>query len=452
VVIIAWVNAALLAILQAFFALTYGQALLVTFGIMVLVALYASFSGLLGVAITDFVQFGIAMIGSIILAVVVLRLPQVGGLSGMQAQLPAWRFHFFPALQGWGDVAGGTFALSAGAFFSYLALQWWASWYPGNEPGGGGYISQRMMSARNEKEAVYASLFFQIAHYALRPWPWIIVGLAALLLYPDLAIEDSRYGYVYAMRDHLPIGLKGLLLAAFLGAYMSTISTQLNWGSSYLTNDLYRRFLRPESGFTGEEAAQRHYVKAGRWFTVIIMLVALGVTTQITMIDKAAQFLIASGAGLGLVLILRWYWWRINAWSELTASVAPFLGMALSSWVLRPYLPDAFYAQNGVFIFTVAFTTLLWLLATYLSPPEAEATLRDFYNRVRPGGWWGPFARVGAPSSRWLWVSWLSGTLFAYAILFAMGYALFGTWSLLLPWLLAGILSGWTLRYAMRRL
>lgn len=454
VIIIGWVNTALLSILEVFFGVSYEQSLAITFGAMALVAVYSSISGLLGIAITDFVQFIIAMSGSIILAVVVLRLPEVGGIEGLQSQLPAWRFRFFPVIGSASDVAAGTFALSAGAFFSYLALQWWASWYPGNEPGGGGYISQRMMSAKDEKNAVYSSLFFQIAHYALRPWPWIIVGLAALVLYPELTTQNSRYGYVMAMRDHLPAGIKGLLLTGFISAYMSTISTQLNWGSSYLTNDLYRRFIRRPASFANELKANKHYVKAGRWLTVLIMLVAMFSTTQINMIDSAAQFLIASGAGLGMVLILRWYWWRINAWSELSASLAPFVGMYLSDVALRGFLSENFYAQNGVFIFTVVFTTIVWLLVTFSTPPEKETTLQNFYRKVRPGGWWGPFVKPHLPKSdpsAWLWVSWLSGTTMAYAILFSLGYGIFGQTQWMLIWLIILVISAFTLIFAMSK-
>ena len=455
VVIIGWVNAALISILEVFFEVSYQEALWITFAAMGLVAVYSSVAGLLGIAITDFVQFIIAMAGSLILAVVVLNLPEVGGVAGLQDKLPEWRFHFFPRIGGAADVAAGTFSLSAGAFFSYVALQWWASWYPGNEPGGGGYISQRMMSAKDEKNAVYSSLFFQIAHYALRPWPWIIVGLCALVLYPELSIEDSRYGFVMAMRDYLPVGLKGLLLVGFLSAYMSTISTQLNWGSSYLTNDLYQRFVRPLASFESEAQAQKHYVYIGRVFTVLIMVIALGATTQIDTIDGAAQFLISSGAGLGMVLILRWYWWRINAWSEVTATLAPFLGMFLVQVVFKSWLPDTFYQQNGDFIFTVLFTTVCWLLATFIGRPEREDVLKAFYQRVKPGGWWRPYRAEGdtaVSGTKWLFMAWISGTAMVYAVLFSLGYGLFGNQTILLVWLGILVLSFGGLIFAMRKM
>lgn len=453
VIIIGWVNAALISILEVFFEIPYETAFWFTLAAMALVAVYSSIAGLLGIAITDFVQFIIAMSGSILLAIIVLNVPEVGGIAGIKAKLPAWRLDFFPQLSSAQDLAVGTFSLSAGAFFSYIALQWWASWYPGNEPGGGGYISQRMMSAKDEKNAVFSSLFFQIAHYCLRPWPWIIVGLAALILYPELSIEDSRKGFIMAMRDYLPVGVKGLLLVGFLSAYMSTISTQLNWGSSYLTNDFYKRFFRPEESFSSHAVADKNYVAAGRIITVLIMLVGMVVTSQITMIDKAAQFLIASGAGLGLVLILRWYWWRISAWSELSATLAPLVAIAISWWVLPNYLPESFFHNNGDFIFTVVFTTVVWLAVTFLTRPTKPETLQAFYNRIRPGGWWGKFKRSDNEDQNipYLFMSWLFGVLFVYAVLFTLGFWIFEEWSKLYIWLPLMVVGFLGMRLGMKR-
>ncbi len=446
VVIIGWVNAAMISILEVFFEIPTGQAFWLCMGGMLIVAFYSSIAGLLGIAITDFVQFIIAMSGSFILAYVVLDLPEIGGVAGLKAQLPAWRLDFFPALEGWSDVASGTFSLSAGAFFSYVVLQWWASWYPGNEPGGGGYISQRMMSAKDEKHAVYSSLFFQIAHYCLRPWPWIIVALAALILYPELSIEDSRKGFVFAMRDHLPSGLKGLLFVGFISAYMSTISTQLNWGSSYLTNDLYKRFLK-------RDESDQHYVWAGRVITLLIMGVAVYATSQITMIDAAAQFLIASGAGLGMVLILRWYWWRINAWTELAATIAPLIGLGISKYLLVDYVPKAFYDQNGDFIFTVLFTTVVWVVVSFTSRPTDEATLQAFYDRIKPGGFWGRFKREEKEQVEFfpMFLAWLSGVALVYASLFFLGKMIFAEYKWAGLWLAVALVSFVAMRWAMQR-
>jgi len=418
-IIIGWVNAALASILKVFFDIPDEYIIYVIAIAMSFVAIYSSLSGLMGVVITDFVQFFIAMAGCIILAIVVLNTDQVGGISGLKEQLPAWRFDFFPKISS-ESIANdiGTYSLTVGAFLTFGLVQWWASWSPGAEPGGGGYIAQRMMSAKDEKNAVFATLFFQIAHYCLRPWPWIIVGLCALVLYPDLSIEDSGQGFVLAMKDHLPIGLKGLLLVAFLSAYMSTISTQLNWGASYLTNDLYKRFLKKKKKENNKDE-QADYVQKARLFTLLIMLVSLFATTQIRTIAGAFQFLIECGAGLGMVLILRWYWWRINAWSEITASLAPFIGYTIANFIL-----DLSYPYN--FLFTVGFSTISWLIVTFISKPTENETLVTFYNKVKPDGAWKPYRKEKHSSNlKSLFMCWISSVIMVYSCLFFIGDLIF---------------------------
>ncbi|MEQ8623680.1 MAG: sodium:solute symporter family protein [Vicingaceae bacterium] len=445
-IIIGWVNVALASILKVFFDLDESQIIYVVAAAMIIVAIYSSLSGLIGVAITDFFQFFIAMAGCIILAVVVLNTEKVGGISGLKAQLPAWRFDFFPKINS-GSVANdiGTYSVTIGAFLTFSLVQWWASWYPGAEPGGGGYIAQRMMSAKDEKNAVFATLFFQIAHYCLRPWPWIIVGLCALVLYPELSIEDSGQGFVMAMKDYLPVGLKGLLLVAFLSAYMSTISTQLNWGASYLTNDLYKRFLKKKRE-ESSETEQKDYVKKARLFTVLIMLVALFATTQISSIDSAAAFLIECGAGLGMVLILRWYWWRINAWSEITASIAPFIGYSLSNYVLH-----LDYPYN--FLFTVGFSTVCWLIITFLSKPTDDSTLKYFYEKVKPDGLWKPYNKTKKSSKNLvsLFLCWISSIIMVYSTLFFIGDIIFQNVYHALIEAVVIIISFFILRYQLKK-
>ena len=420
-IVIGWVNVALASILKVFFDIPDETVIWVIAGAMIFVAIYSTLSGLLGVAMTDFVQFFIAMAGCIILAIVVLNTDKVGGIAGLKAQLPAWRFNFFPKINT-GSVAEdiGTFSVTVAAFLTFGLVQWWASWYPGAEPGGGGYIAQRMMSAKDEKNAIYATLFFQVAHYCLRPWPWIIVGLCTLVLYPDLPIEDAGQGFVMAMKDYLPPGLKGLLLVAFLSAYMSTISTQLNWGSSYLTNDLYKRFFKKSKENETEGDEQKDYVQKARLFTVIIMLVALFATTQISSIDTAAKFMIECGAGLGMVLILRWYWWRINAWSEITASIAPFLGYFIANYLLALAYPFNF-------LFTVGFSTICWLIATFITAPTDEKTLQHFYNKVKPDGGWSKFRKIEDSKTKLapLFICWISSIVMVYSILFSIGDFIF---------------------------
>jgi len=456
VIIIGWVNFALMTILSVFFDIPAydksipfyeNQILWYIGGAMVLVAFYSSLSGLKGVAITDTMQFFVAMIGCIVMAWYVLDTPEIGGMAGLKSKLPAWRFDFFPQLDTGGSVMEtiGTYSITVGAFLTFGLVQWWASWYPGAEPGGGGYVAQRMMSTRSEKESLMATLFFQIAHYCLRPWPWIIVGLCALVLYPDLPPEKAGQGFVLIMRDYLPAGLKGLLLVAFLSAYMSTISTQLNWGASFLTNDLYKRFIKPEEEFTSSEKAQLHYVSMARVFTILIMVVAFFVTTQIHTIDAAAKFLIQAGAGLGMVLILRWYWWRINAWSEISASLAPILGFAIANYYFQWEFPNNF-------LFTVLFTTIIWLLVTFLTSPESKETLENFYNRVTPPGAWSNFSNdKRADKLAPLFLSWASSILMTYSILFGVGFLIFTDYQLGFTWLFVAAASGFILNKSLKK-
>ena len=370
VLVIGWVNLALMSLLQIFFGLSGSSALLCTAGAMLIAAIYSSLSGLWGVAVTDAFQFVIAMTGTVVLAVLVLNSPGIGGLSGLTEKVPDWSLDFFPRLNGAMNTASAL-GISVGAFFAYAGMQWWASWYPGMEPGGGGYAAQRMMSVRKEEEALYATLFFQIAHYCLRPWPWILVGLAALVLYPELSDGDLKLGYVMAMRDYLPGGWRGLLLVAFLAAYMSTISTQLNWGAGYLVNDGYKRFIRPQ-------AEEKELVRVSRITTLVLMAIALYATTQMNSISGVWSFLIECGAGLGGVLILRWYWWRINAWSEISATVMPVVAYSVAHFALDRTFPNSFF-------FTVGITTLAWLLVTFLTRPDCPEHLQAFVDRVRPG-------------------------------------------------------------------
>jgi Na+/proline symporter len=395
-------------------------SLIVVAMLLLVVAVYSLLSGLWGVVVTDAFQFVIAIGGSIILAVFVLDMPEIGGMSGLMAQLPQETFRILPTI---GDAVegGAVLALSAASFVAYLGVQWWSSWYPGNEPGGGGYIAQRMMSAKDEKNSLFATLWFTIAHYCLRPWPWIIVALAALVLFPGL--EDPREGFVLVMRDVLPAGFLGLLFAAFLAAFMSTISTQLNWGTSYLVNDFWRRFVKP-----GE--SEKHYVLVSRIITFILSIIAVFVTANLGSISEAWGLVLTASAGLGLVLILRWYWWRVNAWSELTATVSPIVlmivGLILSAYGIRV---PGLMAEFPINLFSVtAFTTIVWVTATFLTRPTPEHVLDRFYRDIHPGGpGWSPVAArntdvipdagLGA-----LALDWIAGVVLVYSTLFGVGY------------------------------
>ncbi|MFT5725206.1 MAG: SSS family solute:Na+ symporter [Bacteroidia bacterium] len=444
--IIAWVNLAFMALVKVFFGVEGDMLYVITAGAMIFVFAYSSISGLKGIAVTDAVQFVIAITGCIILAVIVLRSEEIGGIAGLKSKLPKSAFAFFPIIDnsdfttGQGVVqVGKQLTLTLTTFLTYIGVLWWSSWYPGAEPGGGGYIAQRMMAAKDEKNSVYATLFFQIAHFCLRPWPWIIVALAALVLYPDLAPEDQKLGFVMAMKDFLPTGLRGMLLVAFLGAYMSTISTQLNWGASYLVNDLYLP-IRKRAGYKDNKESTK-VVQASRVGTFIIMAFGLYVTTKITTITSVWEFIFQCGSGLGLVLILRWFWHRINVWSEITATIAPFMAYGyiqfkrftiektVSAEKLEVLKEELWYYDfaNGV-LFSVAITTVTWLIVTYLTKPTDNDVLKAFYEKVKPTGWWGAYGSPDNSTMKWLLGAWLSGIVMVYSVLFCSGKVIFQEW------------------------
>ncbi|MEM9858940.1 MAG: sodium:solute symporter family protein [Bacteroidota bacterium] len=442
VLVIGWVNVALMSLLQVFFNIPEAQLLWYVGVAMLIVVVYSALSGLLGVVFTDIIQFVIAMSGSIILAVIVLNSDRIGGISNLKQNLPEDTLNFFPSI---GNTNSGALALGIGSFLAFIGVQWWASWYPGNEPGGGGYIAQRMMSTKSEKDAIYATLFFQIAHYCIRPWPWIIVALCAAALYPDLDATDSKLGYVMAMKEFLPTGLKGLLLVAFFAAYMSTISTQLNWGTSYLINDFYKRFVQPQAG-------QKALVAASRAGTLLLMIIALIATSLMETVSGVWAFLIECGAGLGLVLVLRWYWWRINAWSEIVATVAPFIGYGLTRYVFALYDPSwgaGVLVDPKGFFFTVGFTTVSWLIATYTGSPTEQSKLKAFFELIKPDGNWKPF-REEYNGTRILKIvlCWLSAIVMAYSLLFLTGSLILLEFSNGLLYAIIASLSLLTLRWA----
>lgn len=451
VLIIGWVNLAMVSIIQIFFDVPPSTAFWYMVVVMVIAMIYSSLSGLLGVAITDTIQFVIAMVGCIILAVIVVNSDKIGGIAALKTKLPEGSLNFLPQIGGNEGSSISTLTISIGAFFSFAAIQWWASWYPGAEPGGGGYIAQRMMSTKNEKDAVFATLFFQIAHYCIRPWPWILVGLCSLVLYPDLV--DKKLGFVMAMKDFLPVGLKGLLFVAFLAAYMSTISTQLNWGASYLVNDLYKRFIKKSKTEKSTEKEEKHYVNVSKLTTIFIMIIGAFVTTQINSIAAVWEFIMECGAGLGLVLILRWYWWRINAWSEIVATLAPFVGYIIGHYYLVDLFNTSFTENRGPFIFTVLFTTVSWLLATFLTKPSEHKTLLSFYNLVKPDGNWKPFQTDKKDNTNLLklFVCWISSISLTYSLLFFTGKLILLEYTQSFIFLLSAIISFLILRYFLIR-
>ena len=399
-------------ILQLLFGVGKLEALALVLGLIALTSAISTLSGLWGVLVTDLFQFVIKMGMVIVLAVVAVH--AVGGIDAMKARLALLPGHgsvlsFVP------DVGSAWMPLIT--FFVYIGVNWWATWYPGAEPGGGGYIAQRMFSAKDEKHSVLATLWFNIAHYAVRPWPWILVALASLILFPGLA--DPETGYVRVMIDYLPSSLRGLMVAAFAAAYMSTIATQLNWGASYLVNDCYRRFLR-------RDATERHYVRASQVATVLLTVVSAVATFYMGSIAGAWKLLIVTGAGTGTVLLLRWYWWRINAWSEVSAMIAAFAVSVLLQ-TAGGFDSDRPVDFAWIMLITVAITTGAWLAVTFLTRPEPEGTLVAFYRRTRPSrAGWGPVAAL-APDVRASadglanLLDWAAGCVLIYGALFGVG-------------------------------
>ena len=429
--IIGWVNLAMATILSV----TLGwDRLTAVFVGLAATGCYSALSGLRGIVVADLVQFVIAILGTTVLAYVALALPAVGGLAGLVDQLPPSTFRLTPTVGASGS-GPEVFALSVTAFIAYLGVQWWASWYPGQEPGGGGYVAQRMMSATDERHSLMATLWFTVAHYCIRPWPWIIVALASLVLYPELVDRES--GYALVMRDHLPVGMRGLLIGSFFAAYMSTVSTQLNWGTSYLVNDVYARFIRPQ-------AAQRELVRVSRGATVAVMLLSAIVTFYLESVRQAWEFALESGAGIGLVLILRWYWWRINAASEITALVAAAFGFL----TLRSFTTITF---PETLLYLVPWTTVWWLAVTWLTPAEPIDQLVDFYRRVRPSGpgWGYVAAHAGEPRPEGIGeqlLDWAAGCSLVYGIFFATGSLFFGSAAATIGWCILAAVAGACLR------
>ena len=449
-IIIGWVTGAMLKVLKftVFSGVTgAGNAdWVIIVAMLLVVGVYSILSGLWGVAITDFFQFFLAMGACIMLAVVAVA--HLGGVSAMQERVienfagGEQAFRYLP------DFFGTDPWMPLNVFLLMLFVQWWATWYPGAEPGGGGYVVQRMASCKDERHSLLATLWFQVAHYCVRPWPWLMISFVALALYPDLrTLDDPGVGFPMVIRDLAPAGLRGLMLVAFFAAFMSTISTQMNWGASYLVNDLYKRFIVPG-------ASDRHVTMAARVASGVVLVVG-GVTAWFMKgisVDTAWKILAALGAGTGAVYMLRWFWWRINAWSEIAAMAASLLYFAaIRSFVAQPelwyrfvrrigtvdqarFLAVAETLNNDTYIMAIVagLTVVTWLAATYLTPPESSATLESFYRKVRPAGaGWKPVAsncRDIEPDGN-LGLSIAAAVLAAsmvYLVLPAVGLLLFG--------------------------
>jgi SSS family solute:Na+ symporter len=452
-IIMGWVNLAMAKILELTLHVNKYEALAVC---LIFTAVYVTIGGLWGVLVTDVLQFAVKMSMAIVLAVAAVA--AVGGIGALEAKLAARDLALAH------NDAAAAAAHSVLAFFpttnaawlplltflTYIGVQWWASSYPGAEPGGGGYIAQRIFSAKSENDGLFATLFFNVAHYALRPWPWILVALAAIVLYPHGVIGsdgkvDPELGYVQAMIDYLPAWLRGLMLAGFLAAYMSTIGTHLNLGASYLVNDIYRRFMVPDR-------SEHHYVAASRVATLLVMLFSVCAALSMHSVGDAWKYLFNLTAGVGLVMILRWYWWRVNAWSEIAALTASAL---VSNALILGHAFSASdpNAQAETLLVTVPITTAVWLAVTFFTPAESEQTLTKFYQKVRPHPLgWRAIERIApaGPQEESLGVTvvdWLAGCGLVYASLFGIGKLVMGETAFGLAYLAGASLCGVLIGY-----
>ena len=457
--ILGWVTKAMVNIISTSLGMSDFKALMIcVFFLMPFTGIYVSLGGLWGVLWTDLFQFVLKM--AIVISVAWYGVRAVGGMPQLLAALAAKRA---AAGAGASDITAllpdfsrgltgeALWTLPVITFVVHLAVQWWAFWYPGAEPGGGGYIAQRIFSAKDERNGLLSVLWFNLAHYALRPWPWILTALSAVVLYPNLAQPER--GFMLVATRQTPHALLGILLAGFMAAFMSTVATQLNWGSSYLVEDFYRRFLK-------KDGSEPHYVNVSRLATALLVVAAAAVAWELTSVSEGWKIVLELGAGTGGVYLLRWYWWRINAWSEISAMIAAlFTTLALHSkalWMATAGRPQPFNGSDPVIfakttLCTTGITTLVWLAVTLMTPAETGDTLAKFYRKVRPQiTGWKPIAKLGGdePVTRDLGrnlLSWLLGCILIYSALFCIGELCFGRYGAGLAFAAAAIVCGWAI-------
>jgi Na+/proline symporter len=448
--IVGWVILAMQKVLMTALGITRTEAILVIFVIIAFTGFYTSISGLWGVLWTNAVQFVLKMTMVIVLAYYGIK--AVGGMAVMKQKLLLIDAERQAATGGTGSILSFVPGFNSAwmpllMFCVYLGLNWWANWYPGAEPGGGSYVAQTIFSAKDEKNSLWATMWFNIAHYALRTWPWVLTALASVVLYRHLA--DPEIGFIKVWVDYLPGAWRGLMLAAFAAAFMSTIATQLNWGSSYIVNDFYRRFAV-------KGKSDRHYVITAKVVTAFLAVLGAAVSLVMTSVAGAWQLLLGVGAGTGAVYLLRWYWWRINAWSEVSAMSAAAIMTVLLHTVIHIQGSDATVFAKSLLL-TVAVTSTVWLAVTYLTSPEPDSKLVQFYRRVRPsvGGW----KRIAAlapdvPAVQENWynlLDWLLGCTMVYMALFGVGNLLLGSrfWGVIL--LVGSVVAGYAIYWDFSR-
>jgi solute:Na+ symporter, SSS family len=460
-IILATVNLALCKFASILFGLPRWKTLL---SIGLLNVVFAAQSGLWGVLVIDMLQFFIKMSAVIAAAYFALRQPQVGGLHGMVTKLEGLTgpggLHYLNILPDFTN----NWDLAVTVFIVPVAVQWWSVWYPGAEPGGGSYIAQRMLASRSEKDALAGVLFFNVAHYVLRPWPWIIVALCSLLVYPELSdiqkafphMDPSLLGHdsAYpAMLKFMPVGWIGLMVGGLIAAGSSTILTHLNWGASYLVHDFYRRFVRKDAG-------EKHYVKAGRLVTVGLFCCAGGMTYLLASAKDAFDVILQVGAGTGLLYLVRWFWWRVNAWSEIVAMVSSFL---ISIGFLVMHKAGYDLSSHAQLLLTIAFTTVCWVLTAYLGPETDRRTLLAFYRKVLPAGpGWASIrqeveladgkAEPSVDNIPTALVGWVAGCTTIWSGLFTIGNFLYGRLGVALGLAIVFVVSGSALTWVVNRL
>src|SRR5437879_2614053 len=391
--ILGWVTKAMTSIVATTMGVSERNALAIcVFFLFSFTGMYVALSRLWCVLWTDLFQFALKM--TIVIGVAWYAVRATGGMSMMLSKLADMRAaagpnagdatSFFPDFSR-PITSEALWTLPALTFLVNLGIQWWAFWYPGAEPGGGGYIAQRIFSSRDERHGLLSVLWFNIAHYAVRPWPWILTALAAIVLYPHL--EHPETGYMLIVTHYVPPALRGIVVAGFMAAFMSTIATQLNWGASYLVADFYRRFIK-------RDATEKHYVRISRLATVMLVIASAYVSAQLASIRSGWEFVLEVGAGTGGVYLLRWYWWRINAWSEISAMATALLMTVLLRWA-APFSGSNPVVFAKTALVTTLVTTLVWLIVTFATAPEPQNVLLDFYRSVRPHvSGWQPIARL----------------------------------------------------------
>ena len=441
-----WVTLAMVKIIQIAFGTSGVTALAICLGLTIF---YTTLSGLWGVVATDMLLFGVAMVGSIVLSVVSVE--KAGGIpaivtsmKALQAQTGRDYLSVFPSL-------GQALPL---AFFVAIFVQWWAVYYPGAEPGGGGWIAQRMLAARDAKHSVQGTLWFNIAHYVIRPWPWILTALSALVLFPDLirAPAGTMEAAYPRMIGFLPKGIMGIVIASLFAAFMSTIESIVNLSGSFLLNDFYKPFIR-------KEASERHYVMVSRALVILVSLLGAGFSYVLGSVRMGWQLIMELSAGIGLVLLLRWYWWRVSAWSEIAAlssSAAmavylqkfpdsPLAGALAAALAKAGFKVDAWGVNV---LLTVAFTTAVWLVVTFLTPPDDRDKLLAFYKKVRPGGFWGPIARLNGRAYKldaYPFLGWALALLMILFLLLGVGKLIFLSYAQGAAFLAAGAAAAFLL-------